>query len=577
MSTFSQPLHQIYQSLVIDKINDKLQNCTTYLNKNELADKTANTTVTSNNPSVQIKSSSNGQYNSTKFAIITRTDEHNKYSMMYKWNNYVYYSYHLVDPLPDQQLSSDVIILVGFAVDPPPVQLTPYHIITYLNKNELADKTANTTVTSNNPSVQIKSSSNGQYNSTKFAIITRTDEHNKYSMMYKWNNYVYYSYHLVDPLPDQQLSSDVIILVGFAVDPPPVQLTPYHIITYLNKNELADKTANKVTSNNPFIKSIRYSEHSKNRIENPCNNIKDEYNKHLRKYKRSKYGYYSYQMFNPTPNQNLTSNVILLVGFAVDPPPVQHTPTITITKMNMTNVQMLYKQQICRMVTNIIVVDSDKPNIYVNLKYLYDAAVGLYLHPIKIKGASSTLGAQTFVEIPLNYLFKLNHILLKLNSLKYMKLYIANININIYRSNTLLTKNHSFLNLKTMLCKLLSELVYNLHYNTHTVEHIKQTDNNTQYTQQCDVHCINNYGILCIFISSKSYLTSHICTTPKYSNTHNWINNISSTINKQSCTIISHNHRKIKDIKNKKNSIHVKLNINIYNSINKPIYILNIH
>eukprot|EP01084_Bolivina_argentea_P222303 376294_1 len=128
-----------------------------------------------------------------------------------------------------------------------------------------------------------------------------------------------------------------------------------------------------------------------------------------------------------------------------------------------------------------------------------------------------------------------------------------------------------------MLCKLLSEQVYNLHYNTHTVENIKQSDNNTQYTQQCDVHCINNYGILYIFISTKSYQTSHICTTPKYSNTYNWINNISSTINKQSCTIISHNHKTIKDIKNKKNSIHMKLNINIYNSINKPIYMLNIH
>eukprot|EP01084_Bolivina_argentea_P297960 513401_1 len=286
--------------------------------------------------------------------------------------------------------------------------------------------------------------------------------------------------------------------------------------THLNKNKLADKTANKVTSNNPFIKSIRYSEHSKNRIENPCNNIKDEYNKHLRKYKRSKYGYYSYQMFNPTPNQNLTSNVILLVGFAVDPPPVQHTPTITITKMNMTNVQMLYKQQICRMVTNIIVVDSDKPNIYVNLKYLYDAAVGLYLHPIKIKGASSTLGAQTFVEIPLNYPIKLNHITFKINLSVYKNIYIDKLTINIYRCNTLPTTNHLFLILENMLCKLLSDLVNNIHNNnTNQSETIKQVLNNTQYTQQCDVHCMNSYDILCIIILMKSHLISYIYHTPK--------------------------------------------------------------
>eukprot|EP01084_Bolivina_argentea_P133892 236288_1 len=99
--------------------------------------------------------------------------------------------------------------------------------------------------------------------------------------------------------------------------------------------------------------------------------------------------------------------MIIMVGFAVDPPPGQLTPSHIIIKMILVKYQMLYEKQYCSVVTkniiphpaiNLIELNNGrKTNI--NIMSLYDAAVGLYLHPIKNKGASSTLGAQ-IVEIP---------------------------------------------------------------------------------------------------------------------------------------------------------------------------------
>eukprot|EP01084_Bolivina_argentea_P315577 546770_1 len=130
MSTFSQQLQQIHQSLVIKHTNDDLQNYTTNLNKNELADKTANM-VNSNNPFIETQSLSNDRQNSNNNSFKISMDEYNKQLMMYKWNKNGYYSYNRFNPTLKQHLTLKVINMVGFAVDPPPVQHTP----TIINTN----------------------------------------------------------------------------------------------------------------------------------------------------------------------------------------------------------------------------------------------------------------------------------------------------------------------------------------------------------------------------------------------------------------------------------------------------------
>eukprot|EP01084_Bolivina_argentea_P116338 206728_1 len=206
MSTFSQPLHNIYWSLVTRNINCNLQNCPTHLNNNETADKTAHTTVNGNIQSVTTENTLKGHKNSTNESNTkNKNNEKKKCPMIIIWNNYVYYSYQSVDPPPDQLLSSNMIIMVGFAVDPPPDQLTPFHIIIKINLVE-------------------------------------------HQMLYG-KQYC------------SVVTNNIIIIVGFAVDPPPDQLTPSHIIIIISlveKNQtLYEKHySSVVTNNNTNLKTI---------------------------------------------------------------------------------------------------------------------------------------------------------------------------------------------------------------------------------------------------------------------------------------------------------------------------------
>eukprot|EP01084_Bolivina_argentea_P116340 206731_1 len=158
MSTFSQPLHNIYWSIVTCNTNNNLQNCPTHLNNNETADKTAHTTVNGNNQSVIKENASKGHNNSTNESNTTnKNEEQMKCPMIIIWNNHAYYSYQSVDPPPDQLLSSNMIIMVGFAVDPPPDQLTPSHIIIKMNlvaHQMLYEKQYCSVVTNNNTNLK---------------------------------------------------------------------------------------------------------------------------------------------------------------------------------------------------------------------------------------------------------------------------------------------------------------------------------------------------------------------------------------------------------------------------------------
>eukprot|EP01084_Bolivina_argentea_P303144 523321_1 len=111
MTTFSQPFHQIYCSIVTYYIKTIQKNSLTQLNNNEIADKTAKKKKNGYHQLITQINTHKGHNNYRNSSKIKNTnEEQNKCPMTIIWNNHLYYSNQSVDPPPDQPISSNIII-----------------------------------------------------------------------------------------------------------------------------------------------------------------------------------------------------------------------------------------------------------------------------------------------------------------------------------------------------------------------------------------------------------------------------------------------------------------------------------
>eukprot|EP01084_Bolivina_argentea_P190067 326736_1 len=201
-----------------------------------------------------------------------------------------------------------------------------------------------------------------------------------------------------------------------------IKIVQLNSLPHLNKNEIADKTAH--IKNYGYHQSITQKctlQRHLNKM-NPfeTENINEEINTCLNIIIWNNNRIDSNQSVDPPPGQPISLDLIIIIGFAVDPPPDQLTPTyIIIISCLVNNNQALKKTQHSSVVTInntnqttiIIHIPNNGYNTNLNNNSPYAAAVGLSLHPITNKGASSTLGDQYKIEKPLNYHIKLNQII----------------------------------------------------------------------------------------------------------------------------------------------------------------------